>query len=182
MTLSSNEKLAHRIVNIGLHMIILFLFLTMFFFIYISKKEKDAISSELSTTIQDNSTDILDSLDASDSKGYIDWNILYSVSGKIKEKNIKNDPSTDQNNKKLLKKAIIFNIILFTILTILIIYFTVYKKYDIHMCDIIVENFLILVFVGIVEFIFFTHVAFKYNPVTSSDTALNIIDQLKNKI
>jgi hypothetical protein len=182
MTLTSNEKIAHNIVNIGLHVVVLFLFLTLFFFIYISRKEKDGISNELSSVIQDSSTGILDTLVSSDVAGYIDWNILYSVAGQLKQKNIQNDPSTDENNKKLINKSIILNIILFVLLIILILYFTLYKNYDIHLCDIIIENFLIFIFVGVVEYIFFTRVALKYSSVTSSDMAINIIDRMKYQI
>ena len=63
-----------------------------------------------------------------------------------------------------------------------ITYFTVYKKYDIGLKEIISENLVITVLVGIVEAVFFLHIALKFVPVTTTDLMTDLIDRTEYKI
>ena len=82
----------------------------------------------------------------------------------------KPDPSIDAHNKRLIKIAVIICGGLLMILIGAIVYFTVYKKMDIGLGTILLENFVIAA-------VFFLNVALKYSPITTSDMMNQLIDR-----
>jgi hypothetical protein len=175
----------HKAVNLGFHVLILFVFLTIFFFTFIVKKEHDAITSELNSAIDENIPTILDSIDQMNKKidGNIDWSKVDNISKKIDSKyNNKPDPDIEEHNKKLVKNSIIICSILLLILLGSIFYFSLYKKYDIGLKEILIDNLLIAIFVGIVEAIFFINIASKFSPITASDMVTQLIDRTEFQI
>ena len=92
------------------------------------------------------------------------------------------DPSIDAHNKRLIKIAVIICGGLLLILIGAIVYFTVYKKMDIGLGTILLENFVIAVLIGIIEAVFFLNVALKYSPITTSDMMNQLIDRTEYHI
>jgi hypothetical protein len=176
----------HKAVNLGFHVLILFVFLTIFFFTFIVKKERDAITSELNSAIDENIPTILDSIDQMNTKiggKTIDWSQVDKISKKIDSKyNNKPDPDIEEHNKKLVRNSIIICSILLLILVGSISYFSLYKKYDIGLKEILIDNLLIAIFVGIVEAIFFINIASKFSPITASDMVTQLIDRTEYQI
>lgn len=172
---------AHRGINIAVHMWILFVFLTVFFFIFITKTERKAVKSEISDNIRKGTPIFLDRLDKAAGK-YIQWNKINDMAKKIKNRYKEKDPLIDQHNKKLLKISIIICGAFLLIIIGVIMYFTLYKKYDIGLKDIISENILISVLVGIVEVVFFLYVTSKFVPVTTSDLMKDFVDRTEYQI
>lgn len=175
----SPEK-AHHVINLGFHIWILFTFLTIFFFSFISRKERDMVTSELNNAITKNVPTIMDNIDKMNQKSgnIIDWNVVDQLANKIEKKyGDKPDPKIDEHNRHLVKMSIIICSVLLVILIGAILYFTVYKKMEIGLDTILLENFFIFIFVGIIEAIFFLNVALKYAPVTTSDMMNQIIDR-----
>lgn len=182
------SKEASSIINVGFHVFILFFFLTILFFVFISQKEKDAVSSELNDVIENQIPVILKEIDETDKhfdptgKGQIPWDKIDIIADKMKRKISGDDEKMNSHNKNL---KIISGVILVTILgglILLIIYFTKYKKYKIQLGHILLENFIIFAVVGIIEVTFFLLIALKYVPVTSTDMLNSVIDRLKYRI
>ena len=174
---------AHHGINMGLHICILFTFLTILFFMVISKAETKATGKELTKVVQKYIPKALNYIDKSDKKifqpnGIIVWDEVDNLATKLDQKYNGSDPKIAQHNKQLLIKTIIIGGILWLVLIGLIVYFTVYKKYDIQLKSILIDNFFIFTFVGIIEVLFFTNIAIKYIPVTSADMTNSLIDRV----
>ena len=158
------EQARHGI-NLGFHIWILFTFLTIFFFTFIAQKERDAVTKELNNAINKNVPAVMDN--------------IYKMNKRLGNKP---DPSIDAHNKRLIKIAVIICGGLLLILIGAIVYFTVYKKMDIWLGTILLENFVIAVLIGIIEAVFFLNVALKYSPVTTSDMMNQLIDRTEYHI
>jgi len=170
---------AHKFVSIAFHMWILFLFLTTFFYLFIRKTEKKVINDELSNIIQTQIPVILKKLDDLGGDN-IPWDRIDKIAQQIKNKG--KDPKIEAHNKKILTIAISICIVGFFVIFSSIIYFTVYLKYDIGLKEILVENIIVSILVGIFEAVFFLNIALKYSPVKPSQLTSNIIDRLKYQL
>jgi hypothetical protein len=162
--------------DIMIHTTILFTFLAAFFFLYISKIEQNAFEDEISSLIDDNLGPAI-----ADNKDLLSP-IVMSVKPMLKQLqtnyNKPNKYITESN--KLIKFAAGF-VILLLLCIILTIILT--AKLDcgknVNITHIIVENTLVFIFVGMVEFWFFTNIAIKYIPTSPSLMVNTLIDSLK---
>lgn len=177
-------KQAHYGINIGFHAWILFTFLTIFFFTFIARKEKESVTKELNSAIDDNIPVLFDNLDKVNKEVGIttNWNEINNQAIKIEQKYNGSDPAIDKHNKNLIKNAVIICSTLLLVLIGFIMYFIFYKKFNIHLTSILVENFFIALFVGAMELMFFLYVAIKYSPVTTADMVSNLIDRTEYRI
>lgn len=171
---------AHNGINIGFHILILFTFLTILFFTFIAGKERDSVTKELNNSIRKNIPVVMDNIDTINQKigSKLDWGTVNDMANKIEERyGNKPDPEIDIHNKKLVKKAVIICCVLLFIIICAILYFVVYKKMDIKLGTILLENFFIFVFVGIIEVLFFLNIVLNYSQVTTSDMMNQLIDR-----
>lgn len=179
-----SEQQATYSLNIGLHMLILFTFLTVFFFIIITNTEKKSINQQLDkVTNQTTIYNILDNIQNIKDYGItINWNGIYNSAKNISNKSQGTDPNIDSQNKKL---KIISLIIIGTFTLILISMYLYYRfalKLNVHLWHIFAENAIIFLFIGLVEYIFFMQIVSNYIPVTSSYVADSILDRFKERI
>jgi len=140
---------------------------------------------ELNNAINKNVPAVMDNIDKMNKRlgNKLDWGQVNDMANKIEEKyGNKPDPSIDAHNKRLIKIAVIICGGLLLILIGAIVYFTVYKKMDIGLGTILLQNFVIAVLIGIIEAVFFLNVALKYSPVTTSDMMNQIIDRTEYHI
>jgi hypothetical protein len=180
-----SPKQVHRGINIGVHIWILFTFLTIFFFMFISRKEKDVVTDELNNAINHNIPVVMDNIDKINKKvgNTINWVDVNSMANEIEKKyGNKPDPDIDIHNKKLIKISAIVCGALFVIIVGFIIYFSIFKKMDIGLGSILLENFFISIFIGIIEALFFLYIALLYSPVNTSDMMNQIIDRTEYQI
>lgn len=167
---------AHIGINILFHILILFVFLTVFFFSFISKTEKKAIRNELNNIIQDEIPIVMKNID--DVAGeYIPWTKVNDMAVKFKSRYNGKVPYVDKNNRKLFKTSIIICIVIVILIILSIVYFKFYKKYDIGLSKILVENLIISSLVGLIEALFFLHIGLKYVPITTSDLVSSLVDR-----
>ena len=170
--------------NIALHVFLLFTFLTLFFFNYISKIEKKSINSSISKIIKEQTKDALEQINEwnDKTKSNLDWNSVNKVAQNIID-NSKDDASfIEKNNKKLFKSSIIFISILFGILISVYLYFTLFTNLKINLREIILENIIIFAIVGIIEVYFFLNIVSNYIPVTPSFMTKSIVKNIKEKL
>jgi len=172
---------AHKFVNIAIHMWILFVFLTIFFFTFISKTEEKVINNELSNVIKNELPVFLKTLDKIGGNN-IPWKQVNNTAQTIKDKYNGKDPKVRQHNKKILKISISICSIGFVFIAAIILYFTVHLKYNIGLKEILFETIVTTVMIGILEAIFFLNIAIKYSPVKPSQLLSNILNRLKYQL
>lgn len=180
-----SEQQATYSLNIGLHILILFTFLTVFFFIIISNTEKNAINKQLDNVI--NQQNIYNSLDDIDKisqqyKIQIDWGNIYNAAKSISSKSQGTDPNIDSQNNRLKIISLILISTFIIILISLYIYYRFVLKLNVNLWDIFSENAIIFLFIGAIEYIFFMQIAANYIPVTSSYVSDSILDRFKERI
>ena len=179
-----SERSINLSIDIALHVLILFTFLTIFFFVYVSKLEKQSINNVTTSLIQDQTSTFLEKIDIWDKKlGVdIDWKKLDDLSQNMEKNYNKEVPEIKKNNNNLLKNSIIIIVVIFIILNGVIFYFNFFTNYKIHMWHIIITNIIIFSITGVIEYLFFMKVASKYIPVTPDFTSTSVLDRIKYNI
>ena len=175
-----SEKEAHNGINLGFHVLILFIFLTIFFFTYITKREKKLITKEIDAAIESNVPEILDGINKlPKEKDYVvNWYGIKSFAENLDKKyDNKPDKKIESHDKHLLYLAIIICCVLLILIVGGMIYFKYHRKYDLGLKTILFENFIIAICVGMIELIFFFKVASKYSPIMKSD----MVNQINKK-
>lgn len=170
------------VINIGLHIIILFTFLTLFFFMYISSVSSESIDNITNDIIKTNIKNLIKKIDDKDEKNLINWEIAKNVAITIENKYNTELPEITYNNTKLYNIAILCIILSILFLVGLGYYFDIIKKLNIKWGEIFKENFIIFSIIGIIEYLFFVNVAFKYVPVEPSTITNIILQKLKENI
>tara|TARA_Y100000389_G_scaffold204178_1_gene255399 strand:- start:1287 stop:1853 length:567 start_codon:yes stop_codon:yes gene_type:complete len=171
-------------INITLHVLILFTFLTIFFFTFLSQVEVKNVNHVMSKLVGDQTKNTLDLIKSNSDKIpelSISKDNLSTVANNMEKSSKVPIKSISDNNKKLKKISIIMISCIFLLLVGMIIYYKVYKKYDIGFSHILIENLIIFSFAGIIEYLFFTNVAVKYVPVTPDVASSTILDGIKDK-
>lgn len=164
--------------NIIIHVAILFLFLSAFFILYVSHIEKQAFDRELEADIGRNLHSAFSKLDPQYQSQVIG---LISLLPFDALENLYDRPSAavTVNNKWLFRVIILINVALLVLIIISIIIMTYSCERCISLRDILIENAIIFSAVGVIEYLFFTHVAIKYIPVKPSTMITAFIEDLK---
>lgn len=170
------------VINCLLHIFILFLFLTLFFFIYIKNVEDNNYAKIVN--IYGNSLDkYLNSLSDNEKEGFC----FILNKNPIDLNNImRNNKSPNEyvlmNNKWLERICIIvLSTLLFIIFLIIFIMNFIYKK-NINIFEILLENLIVSIIVGTIEVGFFIFVAQNYVVTTPSTIGDAIINDLEKNL
>lgn len=167
-------------INIVIHMFILFVFLSLFFFFYISKKEQEKLNQEVDI-LSGKIPGILSSIKKNDKNHIIQWDILKKNTEIEKSINdIDLDGYIEKNNKNLKYLSIIIAICM--LFLSFGVYFYNRNNPNLDISYIIKENIIIFLFIGTIEFMFFKYVASKYSPIYPVDISLTISNRIKEKI
>lgn len=169
-------------INIIIHSLILFIFLSVFFFNYISKKEQESLNSQIDVLCS-KVPDILNNIKNRDKDNFINWKLVrQKAQEEIQNDDLNINEYIQDNNTNL--KYISISIIVSLFLLVLCIYF-----YNNHILDkridmsyIIKENIVIFIFIGLIEFLFFKNVASKYIPIFPVEISNTILNRIKNNI
>ena len=158
--------------SIYLHSFLLFCFLTIFFWLVISKVEKESINSQMVDSINKSFKNI--------NKSAIEQMFSSDVENYLMQYYQGTDITVQNNNNNLLVFNIAFIVILFIGLILSI--FVKYKlcKSKISFTKIIIENIIILILIGIIEYYFFMNIASKYIPVKPSYLPSLINEKINN--
>ena len=101
-----DENANYRI-NINLHVLILFTFLTLLFFTYISKLERESISNVITSSINDNIGTVLTKINNSQVTNYIDWDSINKMSKDIQTSAKGEAKDVTSNHRRLLITGIL---------------------------------------------------------------------------
>jgi ABC-type multidrug transport system fused ATPase/permease subunit len=169
--------------NITLHILILYSFLTVFFVFYVSKAETQAFTGEFQNIIDENLTEALKKADV-EAQGQVK-KALQDIQPLLQGlHNVYSKPSQINviNNKWLFTMA-------YSIIFVLLLAFTIMVgtlKYSCNTCiplsHLIKENLLVFVVIGIAEFLFFTRIAAKFIPVPPSLLITSLVDRVKQNL
>jgi len=169
-------------VNIVVHMLILFTFLTLFFMFYVSKIASNAFEKEFDILIGKNVLKYLQenddgqikyALQSSTSMNALDtFEKWYSQSSK--------DVETHNTWMRRMSYTIIGFVIISIALAIGLLYFSCGQKVPIG--TILYENVIIFTFIGIAEYLFFTNIAMKFIPAPPSLLVKSVIDAFKREL
>ncbi len=173
-------------INVSLHVILIFLFLSGFFFFYITKLETSIFNQQIDNFINEQLKNI--KINENDNQQvYGVYNLITLSLGKEAPQKIVDifKPPSDlveENNKWLFRLTLgicIFLILLF----IMVLFIKIYScNYNVPLFSIIIENIVIFIFVGIVEFLFFKNIASKYVPIKPSLMINTIIDTFTSNL
>lgn len=164
-------------VNIGFHSLILFTFLSVFFVFYISNVSKQAMESELKENIHSGLMSQLKSLPI-ESKQLL-RRLPYDQLTKMFSKPEK---AMEMNNKWLFSTILTVNVLLWTMLIFSVVLLNKNCGQNIDIQHILIENGVAFAFIGIVEYLFFTHIALKYVPVEPSVIPKEFLNSLQNSL
>jgi predicted membrane channel-forming protein YqfA (hemolysin III family) len=164
----------NMIFNVGVHVTILFIILSVFFILVISKVSHDAINNEF--------VDIIDENLGHQIKNILNENpATVPIASMIStDRLFKDEDRTVTMNNKWLYRIIYLS---FAFLIILCILYPVILKYQCNTClpikNILLMNGVIFLFIGVVEYIFFKNIAMKYIPVKPSLLVVSLLDDVK---
>ncbi len=183
--MTDNKKVSY-IINIVLHAVILFAFLTIFFFKYVSKKEEESIKAGLDEFIDNETVPILEKLSEMSDKFNVplfeEWDIIKDVGDRLMK--TPDNQKIKDNNSRLKQISITVIIISILVLIGVVIYYTiVINKVDYsELKDIVLTTVVATVLMGILEYLFFVHIGSKYIHVNTSTMINAIIDRIKYHI
>lgn len=175
------DKTANYRINISLHVLILFTFLTVLFFTYISKLERESISNVITSSINDNIGNTLTKIANSDVDKYINWGNLNNMAKDIQTTSKGESKDVTSNHQRLLIVGICIISGLAMIISIMYVYYYL-NGAKINFMKILIENAIVFSFVGIIEFLFFTKIASKYVPVSPDMLSDTILERVKYKL
>jgi len=178
---TQTNSLINFSLNAGLHVFILFAFLTIFFTVYISKVEKSAFQSQIKDIININVKSNIASLNAT-TKSTLKTIFSNSNTSILAEQLAKPYPLTTEHNwwVEYLATGIVVVIGLIILTSISTLYFS--SGQCAPLWEILKENIIIFIFVGFFEYMFFINVALKYVPAPPSLLVKTIIDSTKTEL
>lgn len=177
----SRDYTAQFTMNILTHIAFLIFILTMVFSFYTEQIMTNAVNSQVNKVIDENLDKKLNNSGENfseiiyilkklgyDPKKYID----------IAKKGISETSSREKHNKLIKNILYIFS---FSLLFAVIFSFIITKMLctKIHLFDILVENFIIFSFVGIIELLFFKFIILKYISAYPSEVKNKLLEKLK---
>ena len=164
---------SQEIAYIVLSYILAATFISIFFFTYVASVEQDIIKTQVSSVVTEfiNETNIFLTNNQKDEIGKIILNNLYMPNMD------KEDEETDENNKKLLKKAILIFGVLISVG--LLIIFILWYFYRFKIIEILIYSFIILFIIVITEISFVTLIVKNYRLIDKNYITYLILNNLK---
>lgn len=167
--------------DVALHVLILFTFLTIFFFVYVSKLEKQSLDYTITNSVSDNTNILLNDTKQLSQKYNIkiNWNTINDIATKLVKTSQGEVPEIKENNDRLYKGSIIAIIVGYFLFIAIVIFLKYYMGYDIHIGRILLMNTIIFSVTGLIEYFFFTNVASKYVPVMPNEISDTMLERIK---
>jgi len=167
--------------DIFIHVLLLFTFITIFFFTYISSITKKNLDNTTNSIITDKTDILLNKLDELTSKYNlkINWKNLDSLSDNLINNSDDEIPKIKKNNDELLKKTICILVSVYILLIFVILLLKYYYRININIKHILLMNFIIFTITAVIEYLFFVNVASKYDPVPPNLILNTVLNKIK---
>ena len=174
-----NEKLRQPsfILNMAVHSLILFTFLSAFFAFFVAKLSEDAFKDEVNKLIDEGLHPIVSSMnDSQTTKG-----MLHILPLDQMEKNFSaKDKTVAAKNQGIINSMWTVNIVLWIGLIVAVMIASM--MYDLDIKHVLIENAATFAIIGIAEYLFFTKIALKFIPVEPSFITKQMMDKVKSKV
>ena len=165
-------------INVFVHVIILFTFLSAFFILFVSKLTKEMFEKEISHLMEENIDKLVHSLDNETKQNLMLFTRVVPIDRLIKKYE---EPSEYvlEHNRWVQLCAIAISIVGIFILALVM--YIVYNSCGqcAPLKHIFMENVIVFVCIGIVEYVFFTRVALKFVPAPPSLLVNSLIKKFK---
>jgi hypothetical protein len=165
-------------VDLFMHFIILFSFLTILFIYLISKLSTNAFNGEVGHLLKDIIHKNTEKMKKDPS---FENNSKLLPLDKLHKMFNKQDPTVKTHNEAIIRLIVTINILLWLFFIVLILVLKYNTDSNLNLKEIIFENLVLFAFVGFVEYLFFTKIALKFIPVEPSFISKQFLDALKNK-
>jgi len=175
-------KVSHMIgdpefaINMAMHSLILFSFLSIFFLYYITTLAKNAFNQEITHLMNDGLEKPIEELK---SNPYVKQVLNVIPSEKLLALYSREDKAVIMHNNGLANTVFMTNALLWGMLIIVIIIIKYSCGKKVHVKEVVIENLITFTFVGIVEFMFFKHIAFKFIPVAPSFISQQFLEKVQ---
>lgn len=180
------------IVDILIHVIILSSILSVFFYLIIKPLEEEHLQDEIDkpivekikTTFTDlrttgNTISVINKyIDFNNATTLSDDNEMIKLLDRLEKFYDKEAPANKNHNKSLVFLNVSGIIIIAAILVTLLVTLRLSSGKCINLVKLIGENILVFIMVGVIEYLFFTHIASSFVPVKPSF----IMEVIKNKV
>lgn len=167
------------IIDIYIHVILLFIFLTLFFIFYVAKLSTDAFQHEIDHSVSTIVTDYINKLKPSE-KNYVKIAINNLPIDKLLKNYNKPSEYIQEHNWWVITLSIVFIITSISFLVVLLYILNKTCNYTLDIYTLFKEHSIIFVFIALIEYIFFTQIAAKYHPISSSELTNSIITSFQN--
>lgn len=164
-------------INLVLHALILFTFLSIFYFFYITPLVKQTFKNELSNIVDNSLSDTIKNLKQNATFSVFLKNIpLDNISANYS----KEDNAVTAINNGVQNVVITINVLIW--ISYIVIVILLKKRHNTPILYIILENICVFILIGIIEYLFFSYIASKYIPVEPSFMINYFIQSLLNKL
>lgn len=164
------------VVNLFLHLLILFTFLIVFFQFYLVQISRNNAEHEISVIVKD----LVRNAVKVDPKLFQILNTVIPLPLKqLRQEFDRAEPSTQVNNEWLIRTLNIMTILFWVVFVVFVYILSQRCDEKIHFKELIIENVLVFSVVGVVEVLFFLKVALKYVPIQPSETVKYIENDVK---
>jgi len=175
------DTILQKIISITLHILLIFSFEAIFFFVYVTKIEEEMLYDKFETQINKLSKICLDY------HNQIIIDIEYGFNDLITNNNvtlidsyhdaIKNRKGDNEELYDLACSYIIYACISFGLLVLLSILLR--KKWKVKWIPVLSENIITIFLLGIIEYIFFINIVLPYNPLSATELNYLLLNGLK---
>lgn len=182
MKLTINDEL---VIDVFIHIAILFTFLYFFFFNIISKTGEQVLEKNIKDICNYNLKPIIKKVDDFDKEhgNLIDWNKVESYLEYIKNNpDLNIDKRNEESNNYYKRLGLIIAGSLIVLSIIMYLYFVYYKGSSINIIQILKENALLFTLIGLIEFIFFKVTGSNYIPAYPTMIGKIVLDRTKENI
>jgi len=166
-------------INLFLHFLILYTFLTIFFITFISKTSYNAFNGEITNLINNQLGSRVEKLKKDPTIAFILEELPIN---NMKNMYSQPDKAVTNYNDGLFKMCIVSVILLWVGFIILVLILKYNCNSDLHIGSIILENAIVFSAIGFAEYYFFTRVATKFVPVEPSFISKQFFQSIKSEL
>lgn len=168
-------------INVLLHVVILFVFLSAFFILFVSKLTQNLFENEIGNLIETNMDKIIKGSDNKTKESLMLFTKLIPIDKLIKNYEQPSEYNSEHNKWVQISAIAISFIGVFTLALIVFLVYNICGK-CMPLTRIILENIIVFACVGLVEYFFFTEIALKFVPAPPSLLITSLINKFKENL
>jgi len=171
------------LINLTLHVVILFTILGFLFMFYISKVARASILGEINSLMKSSFNDFITYLNNNPPiKKEFDLYVQNLDVDQLQNYYAGQSEATVVNNNWVMRSIITTIIILVLTILLIVIILKFHCGFQIYLTRIVIINMIIFIFVGVIELLFFVNIISKYIPVKPSFVITTLLNEIKKNV